>query len=142
MKKYEIFKRFIFVPVSCFVILFLMWVYVVLDGIGFLEKEPLNELPLSSEADTESRQNDLNDIKIPEKIKAGAKVIDINTASAEDFMRLPGIGKSKAWEIVRQRVKMHGFYSVDDLVCTDGIGTKTLEKLREFVTISEYKGEQ
>ena len=142
MKKYEIFKRFIFVPVGCFVILFLMATYVVLDEIGFLEEEPSEALLLSTEADTESRQDALNNIKTPEKVKPGTKVIDINTASAEDFMRLPGIGKAKAWEIVRQRVKMHGFYSVDDLACTDGIGTKTIEKLREFVTISEYKGEQ
>ena len=75
-------------------------------------------------------------------MKPGAKLIDINNASAEEFMRLPGIGAVRAGEIVRQRKKMQGFYSVDDLACTDGIGTKTLDKLREFITVSEYKGEE
>lgn len=142
MMKNEVFKRLIFVPVTCFVMLFLMVGYTVLDVIGFWNRAAIS-VPVSAVVDdAEDEQNPLKNVRLPEKVKPGAKLIDINNASAEEFMRLPGIGAVRAGEIVRQRKKMQGFYSVDDLACTDGIGTKTLDKLREFITVSEYKGEE
>lgn len=142
MMKNEVFKRLIFVPVTCFVMLFLMVGYTVLDVIGFWNRVAIS-VPVSAVVDdAEDEQNPLKNVRSPEKVKPGAKLIDINNASAEEFMRLPGIGAVRAGEIVRQRKKMQGFYSVDDLACTDGIGTKTLDKLREFITVSEYKGEE
>lgn len=141
MMKNEVFKRFIFVPVTCLAMLFLIRGYVFLDRLGFWDSGVISVPVFNLEDDAENDNNALKVVKLPEKIKAGAELIDINRASAEDFMRLPGIGAAKAREIVSQRAKMKGFYSVDDLACTDGIGTKTLEKLRGFVAISEYKGE-
>ena len=141
MMKNEVFKRFIFVPVTCLAMLFLMRGYVFLDRLGFWDRAVISVSVFNLEDDAENEHNPLKADKLPEKIKTGAELIDINRASVEDFMRLPGIGAAKAQEIVSQRAKMKGFYSVDDLACTDGIGTKTLEKLREFITISEYKGE-
>lgn len=60
--------------------------------------------------------------------------IDINTASAAEFDRLPGIGPAYAERIVLDRDANGPFDGVDDLVRVKGIGPKKLEKIRPFVT--------
>jgi competence protein ComEA len=61
--------------------------------------------------------------------------LDINTATADDLQRLPGIGPTLAGRIIARR-KDTPFKSVDDLRHVSGIGAKTLEKLRPFVTVA------
>jgi competence protein ComEA len=60
--------------------------------------------------------------------------VDINSANAEELQRLPGIGPTLAGRIIARR-KDTPFKSIDDLRHVSGIGAKTLEKLRPFVTI-------
>ena len=57
--------------------------------------------------------------------------ININTATVTELTTLSGIGESKANAIIAGRP----YQSVDDLSRADGIGEKTVEKLREFVTV-------
>jgi competence protein ComEA len=67
------------------------------------------------------------------KVTAQEGRIDINRATAEELERLPGIGKKKAQDIIAAR-QPKPFATVDDLRRVKGIGPKTLEKLRPFVT--------
>lgn len=60
----------------------------------------------------------------------GGKV-NINTASIAELTTLPGIGESRANEIVAGRP----YQSVDELDKVSGIGEKTMEKLRDLVTV-------
>jgi competence protein ComEA len=60
--------------------------------------------------------------------------IDINTASAAELRKLPGIGPKLSQAIVDERVKA-SFKSVDDLRRVHGIGAKTLDRLRPYVTV-------
>jgi competence protein ComEA len=46
---------------------------------------------------------------------------------------LPGIGESRAQEVVALRKKNGGFKSVDELSEVKGIGAVALERLRPFV---------
>ncbi|MFH1560266.1 MAG: helix-hairpin-helix domain-containing protein [Chloroflexota bacterium] len=61
--------------------------------------------------------------------------VNINTASVEELQVLYGIGVEKASDIVEYRQKNGPFSRVEDLLLVSGIGSKTLEDLREFITV-------
>jgi competence protein ComEA len=66
--------------------------------------------------------------------KGGAKV-NINTANAAELESLPGIGPVLAEAILRYRSAYGPFKRIEDLLDVPGIGEKTLEKLKPFITI-------
>ncbi|MDR6225107.1 helix-hairpin-helix domain-containing protein [Desmospora profundinema] len=65
--------------------------------------------------------------------EAGA--VNLNTATQEQLESLNGIGPAKAEAILRHREEHGPFSSVDELVQVPGIGEKTLEQLRDQVTV-------
>jgi competence protein ComEA len=65
---------------------------------------------------------------------AGEKV-NINSADAKALDGLPGIGPKLAADIVAYRKANGPFKAVDDLAKIDGLGKKTLEKVRPLVTV-------
>lgn len=66
----------------------------------------------------------------------GAKV-NINTADKAALESLPGIGPAKAEAIIEYRQKMGAFKTVSDLEKVPGIGEKTLEQLKDKVTVGD-----
>ena len=61
--------------------------------------------------------------------------VDINNATIEDLMGLPGIGPKTAHAIVTHR-KEHGkFQKLEDLTQVRGIGEKTIERLKPVIKI-------
>jgi competence protein ComEA len=58
-------------------------------------------------------------------------LININSASADQLVSLPGIGPAKATAIIENRP----YSSVDELERVPGIGAKTVEQLRNMVTV-------
>ena len=71
--------------------------------------------------------------------KAPAAPVDINTAGEDGLMTVPGIGPSLAKRIVEFRQKNGPFAKVDDLMKVQGIGEKSLAKLRPYLTASAKK---
>lgn len=63
--------------------------------------------------------------------------ININTASPEDLERLPGIGKTRAADIVAFREAKGPFASPEGILEISGIGQKTYEKLAPYITVSD-----
>ena len=68
---------------------------------------------------------------------AGAGLIDINTASAQELESLPAIGPVTAQAIVDHRTANGPFRSVEDLEDVKGIGPSTLDKIRDLITAGE-----
>ena len=63
-----------------------------------------------------------------------AAPVNINTADAATLAQgISGIGPSKAQAIVDYRTANGSFASIEDLVNVQGIGFKTLDRIREFV---------
>ena len=61
----------------------------------------------------------------------GSLIVNINTASEAQLISVPGIGPTRAAQIIAGRP----YESVDELGKIAGIGDKTLESLRPFVTV-------
>lgn len=72
-----------------------------------------------------------------------AEPININTANIEALSTtLSGIGTQKAADIVEYRSKNGNFKSVDDLTHVKGIGSKTIERNRDKMTVGTQEEEE
>lgn len=61
--------------------------------------------------------------------------VNVNTASLEELMQLPGIGETKARAIMEWRTKSP-FQKVSDLLQVKGIGQKLFEKIQAYVSVA------
>jgi competence protein ComEA len=73
---------------------------------------------------------------VSKKVDALAGPVDVNRATAEQLQTLPGIGPTLAQRILDERAK-RPFRSAEELRRVSGIGPKTLEKLRPYVTTGD-----
>lgn len=64
------------------------------------------------------------------------ELLDINIATLEELIALPGIGPSTAQKIIDYRTVNGPFSTVDDLDKVSGIGPSTLDQIRELVTVN------
>lgn len=62
-------------------------------------------------------------------------LVQVNTASASELERLPGIGPALAKKIVEYRESFGPFSSVDDLLKVSGIGPAKLEAIRDQIVV-------
>lgn len=62
--------------------------------------------------------------------------VNLNTASRDELVAVPGIGPSKAQAIVEHRQTHGPFKSVDDLKQVKGFRDKLVERLRPELTVA------
>jgi len=74
------------------------------------------------------------EVILPQSVSIMRK-IDLNSATLEDLMKLPKIGEVTARRIIEYRTVHSGFKSIDELVNVKGIGEKTLERIKNEVSI-------
>jgi competence protein ComEA len=75
----------------------------------------------------------------PRAASSEARPIDLNTADSTALESVPGIGKSLSQRILAFRDKNGPFQSVDDLLKVQGVGEKSIQKLRPYLTVSKAK---
>jgi len=61
--------------------------------------------------------------------------ININTASKEQLMNLPGIGEAKAESILRYRESSGGFRTIEDIMQVEGIKEGLFYKMQEQICV-------
>lgn len=64
------------------------------------------------------------------------KKINLNTADLAQLQQIHGIGNVKAQEIIRYREEKGSFQKIEELQEITGIGAKTVEQLRNWVTVT------
>ena len=65
--------------------------------------------------------------------ETGTKLININAASKEELMQLPGIGESRALSIIAYREKNGGFKDIKDIMNISGIKEAAFEKIKDYI---------
>ena len=63
--------------------------------------------------------------------------VNLNTASLQELMALPGIGETLAGRIVAYREESGSFLRIDQIMAVSGIGPATYEKLRPYIRVRE-----
>lgn len=90
----------------------------------------VNDLFAAKSSDVKVNSNE------PSIQKSIASKIDINNASVDALVELPGIGPRTAERIGEYRKVNGPFKTAEDLLNIKGIGPKVLQKLKPFITVS------
>ncbi len=121
MSKY---KKLITIPIVIIV------VSIYLIGVNLLSRldrvdDVKDALPASAVVKTEEQED--------KELEIIGDKININTATESELMMLDGIGKAMAQRIIKKREELGGFSSIEDILDVEGIGSKTFEKLKDYI---------
>lgn len=82
------------------------------------------------------QQGDASASQYVSQAQANDGKININLADAATLQMIPGIGPSKAERILEYRETTGPFQSIEDIKNVSGIGNKTFENIREYLSVS------
>ena len=88
------------------------------------KEEAQEERKSSSDSNKDSIDSDVSDEKI-----------NINTASKEQLMQIPGIGEAKARAILAHREAEGAFSSIEDIMQVEGIKDGVFEKIKNYIKV-------
>lgn len=82
----------------------------------------------------DSSASNNNDIKEENKNEE-ISIVNINTATIKELDNLPGIGPSKAQNIIDYRSINGNFGSIEEILNVSGIGTAIYEQIKTYITV-------
>jgi competence ComEA-like helix-hairpin-helix protein len=95
------------------------------------EIEALRDSLELKDEDNKSNSVSKNSTKILEQ----GKLVNINTALADEIALLPGIGEITAEKIIEYRIKSGGFRKIEDIKKVKGISEKKFEQIKNFISV-------
>lgn len=108
---------------------------------GATDRASLKEINLAKKLEDEMKiyipskeENLTNEVHGQSEVSSSTGKINLNTANKDELKTLPGIGDSRADEILRYRENT-GFSKVEDIKNISGIGDKTYEKLKDLISV-------
>ena len=87
-----------------------------------------NEKEIKNDACINSKEESKKDSSSPGKI-------NINSATKEELMTIPGIGEAKAESIIKYRNEHGNFQKIEEIKEVNGIGDGVFAKIKENITI-------
>ena len=66
--------------------------------------------------------------------------INLNSATVEDLVKIPGIDKELAERIIETREENGEFVDMDELLDIEGVDAKLLRKLKKHIKVEELDG--
>ena len=77
----------------------------------------------------------LSETQSPLHQEQGEMKINLNQATTAELQLLPGLGPNLSRRIVEYREANGKFHQIEDLMQVPGIGLKTFEKIKEYITV-------
>lgn len=65
-----------------------------------------------------------------------ASIVNINTANLEELMSLPGIGETKALNIIAHREAHGNFKTIEEIMNVSGIGETIFDSIKGLITVN------
>jgi len=96
-----------------------------------IEKTTVPDISSDSSADS----NKYTQKKIIKELTVTKKLVNINTASADELTGLKGIGKKIAQEIVKYRNEKGSFETAEDIMKVKGIGKAKYSAIRDYIIL-------
>ena len=91
-------------------------------------------MPTKEEADTGNAMSSAAQSEVSGQAEDGK--VDLNHASKDELMTLPGIGDAKAESIIRYREEQGGFQSIEELMKIEGIKEGVFQKIKDDITVT------
>lgn len=66
---------------------------------------------------------------------SGKGKVNLNRASKEELMTLPGVGASRAESIIQYRKEQGSFKKIEDVMQISGIKEALFEKIKDYITV-------
>ncbi len=71
----------------------------------------------------------------PAGLSTKSNLIDLNRATKEELMTIPGVGEAKASQIIQYREEHGRFKKIEDIMNISGIKEGLFEKIRDYIKV-------